>query len=116
MPELKRGRFVESPSKQRQSDNDRGNEDSGSKLGAGRGRVVKTEDVSEEKGDGGEGGVVMGARFQGLVNMVEEEKLKEGSNSSEGAQNLLDIEPPVSWEVLFFHVYRVFKSYFCKGV
>lgn len=112
MPELKRGRFVESPSKQKQGQGEAGEkvgEDvGGSKLGQGAGKKgvasVKSEETSSEDGDGAgeEGG--MGVRFQGLVSMVGDERLKEvgggggqgGSSSSEGAQNLLDVEPPVS--------------------
>ena len=112
MPELKRGRFVESPSKQRRSSEEGG--------GAGGGGKVKTEEGPEggERGGGGGGGgggekgvedggggvggtVVMGTRFQGLVNMVgggggDRSKEGNGSTSPEATQNLLDIEPAVS--------------------
>ena len=100
MPELKRGRFIESPSKQKHAQTSPGSdgkgEDHAPKLGSARG-LVKTEE-EEERGSGGE--EVMGTRFQGLVSMMEEDRSKEGgqgsTGGSEGAQNLLDIEPPVS--------------------
>lgn len=117
MPELKRGRFIESPTKQKpaqSSENGTGNGGGGTEEVPTKGggasaappATVKLEESFEERlgvegggvstGDGG----AMGTRFQGLVNLEERESLKqEGSTSPEGAQNLLDIEPPVSFGV-----------------
>lgn len=96
MPELKRGRFVESPSKQKQSQNSdggRGNEEETGKTGYG----VKTEDALERlEAERTDESMTMGTRFQGLVSMEGERLKEEGSTSPEGTQNLLDIEPPVS--------------------
>ena len=112
MPELKRGRFIESPTKQKpapSSENGAGSGGGGAeevptKVGGASTAppaTVKMEESFEERlgveGGGasvGDGGI----RFQGLINLEERECLKqEGSTSPEGAQNLLDIEPPVNW-------------------
>lgn len=110
MPELKRGRFVESPSKQKSSPPaPSGNSGGGGGEGEGDegkvgGSVVKSEDPLEERLRE-ERNIVgtVGTRFHGLVSM-EGEGLKEGSTSPpEGTQNLLDIEPPVSSPTIVQH-------------
>ena len=104
MPELKRGRFVETPSKQKQpqASEEGGIEEAGSKLLAkSSGFVVKTE-------EGTIGRLIVGTvgsedcsnrskGYEGVPSM-EDEPAKENINGSpEENKNLLDIEPPVSY-------------------
>ena len=86
MPELKRGRFIEEPAKQKRSDDDN------------NGEGVETEpdkDISSGMVHGL--GIETGKMYQSLGS-IDEEGVKEETNncSLEGARNLLDIEPPVS--------------------
>ena len=85
MPELKRGRFIEEPSKQKQSEHNSngggGNDEAGKEMNGGV--VPGLEDDS-------------GKMYQSLVSM-DGGGIKEETNSCslEGTRNLLDIEPPV---------------------
>lgn len=86
MPELKRGRFIEEPAKQKHPDND-------NNCDGGDGDPGK--DMSDGLVHGLE--IDTGKMYQSLANM-DGEGVKEENNSCslEGARNLLDIEPTVS--------------------
>lgn len=108
MPELKRGRFIKTPSTKQNSDMGGGEEGGGSmsKIPSIGDFMIKSEEVvSGGVGlDGGGGGDEedkdRGGMAKGYPNLnidAHEEQATDTTNYSPGGtQNLLDIEPPVS--------------------